>query len=764
MKLRKAVFFVFALSLSISTVNPAVTMQVLADDILLTESFHSSVLPSGWEVIEGQAAIQGQEDGALVLSSPSASQPARILAPDIGADGNYVIEAEMTFLSASEDTRWASVLYRVQDGHYPYYQMAVRRGANALNGVEFSMRNKNDQWSIFEKGPYSEPLAFHETYKLKIVAKNNRVQQYINGQLMIDTDQAGDLQTGRIGFQASGSIVKFDNIQIKKQIADLPFLKNSGAFLGSQAKTAMLNAPTVISSVPYLKPIPGVSSMILQPDARLTVNGIPLQVYLEKLAGQTIPLIQLEDEAVARNSAALLYDLSVQDVHLLSTQPYLLKLAKKTMPSARGALIYSRSSMNKQELKEFIQSVHASGAKTAVFPQHLLTVDTVHYLHSRAVSVWGKTEDETELNVHRLIHAGVDGIISGNTKTVTAAFKRYPEKTIVQRPIVAAHRGIPSLAPENTMAGFQMSYKLGADLIETDVQQTKDGEVIVMHDYTVDRTTNGTGYVKDMTLKQIRALDAGSYFGEEFTGEKVPTFQEFLKEFKGKNVILLVELKTEEIVEKTIQLIEKEKMADQVVLQSFHMGIVRKLVELAPNVPSGFLYSSDVPQTEAARLFDARKKLGYAASLNATLNSSYSSLSPEFITYLRQRGMISYHWTFRSKAEFEKQLKTGMIGPITDYTQWLTNAPVRIETSVKKRTMTVGRTADIQAKAFLSYRTNKTEDVETTLFTAGNSVSVNGHTIRAEKPGTSYVFAQHTFTMLDGKWTLVSEPMEIIVK
>jgi glycerophosphoryl diester phosphodiesterase len=761
MKKKQTVPFILASSILFNSLYTVSPVNVLASGALLTESFNTAALPAGWEVIQGQASVK---DGALVLTSPSTSKPARVLAPESVAGGDYVIEADMTFLSAVEDTRWASIMYRVQEKDYPYYQLAVRRGANALNGVEFALRNASNQWSILEKGPYSEAFDYNKTYKMKIVSKGSRVQQYINGQLITNTDQAAALQDGRIGFQAAGSTVKFDNIRVTEQTAELPSLQASRAFLGDQPETNMLNAPTVISSKAQLEQLYGVSSMVLKPDQGLNINGTPLHTYLEKMAGHTIPLLHIEDQETAEKTAALLSELSIQDVHIISSQPAILKAVKEMNPAARGALTYNRNSLNKHDLNRFIQSIHESGAKTAIFPQKLLTADTVHYLHSRSVAVWSTTASDNELDAHRLIHAGVDGIIADHTAAVIDAFNRYPENTLVQRPIVAAHRGIPSMAPENTMAGYRLSYELGADLIETDVQKTKDGEIIILHDYTVDRTTDGTGSVAEMTLDQIRKLDAGSYFSPEFAGEKVPTFREFLQEFKGKDVILLVELKADGISEETIQIIEEEGMIDQVVLQSFHLSSVQKSVEAAPNMPSGYLYSAAVPSTETARITDASKMMNYATGLNATLNSSYSSLSPEFISYLRQRGMISYHWTFRNQADFGEQLQNGVIGPITDYTQWLTDAPIRIETPLKKRVLELGSTTNIQAKAFLNYRTEKKENIEAILFATGDGVSVDGNTIRAVKPGISYVFAQHTFTMLGQEWTLVSEPMEVIVK
>ncbi|WP_191991801.1 glycerophosphodiester phosphodiesterase family protein [Bacillus aerolatus] len=733
---------------------------------LVQENFDASNLPAGWKVIQGQATVQ---NGKLTLTSPATSKPARVVAPLAEQTGDYVIEADMTFLSAVEDTRWASIMYRVQSENYPYYQFAVRRGATAVNGLEFALRNDRNQWEVLGKTFYSEPFELNKPYRLKIVAKGSRVQQYINDQLVIDTDAASAHLKGDIGFQAAGTTVQFDNLRVTSQEAELPPLTDSGAFLPKEAETNILNAPTILSSNATPQAIDalagtGVSSMLLKTNSDLQVNGTPLKDMLEKMKGKMIPVIQLEEEKTAAPLISLLKEQAIQDVHILSSSPALVDLVKKEVPTARGAVLYNRQSLNKHDINQFIQSLHKHGAKTAVIPKKLLSADLVHTFHSRTVSVWG-IGGSNEADAHELIHTGVDGIIADEAAPVLTAFSRYPENTLVQRPIVAAHRGIPSLAPENTMAGYQKAYELGADLIETDLHMTKDGQLVVMHDETVNRTTNGTGKVSELTYEQIRQLDAGVKFSPEFAGEKVPSFREFLQGFKGKGAILLVELKAAGIEEKVIEEIEQEGMTDEVLIQSFNLDTVKSSRELKPEIGAGYLYSAGVPATAEARLKDARQMVNYASTMNVTLNSSYGSLSKEFITYMKQRGMTSLHWTFRNEQALEEQLMNGMIGPITDYTQWLSAAPVRLETPIKKQNLKVGKTAVIQAKAFVHYREEKKENIETTLFSSDNGkiTAIEGNTIKALAPGKTFVFAQHTFTMLGKEWRLVSEPIEVTV-
>lgn len=145
---------------------------------------------------------------------------------------------------------------------------------------------------------------------------------------------------------------------------------------------------------------------------------------------------------------------------------------------------------------------------------------------------------------------------------------------------VAAHRGWSAEYPENTMQAFRKALELNVDQVETDVHMTKDGELIIMHDATVDRTTDGTGLIKDMTLDEIKSLDAGIKKSEEFKGEKVPTLREFFELIKDHQTLTInVELKdypkenTEEwaygVCDKTLAMIDEYGYTDRCVINTF---------------------------------------------------------------------------------------------------------------------------------------------------------------------------------------------------
>ena len=163
-------------------------------------------------------------------------------------------------------------------------------------------------------------------------------------------------------------------------------------------------------------------------------------------------------------------------------------------------------------------------------------------------------------------------------------------------PYVIAHRGASGYAPENTMVSFERGLALRADAIELDVHPTSDGELIVMHDPTLDRTTNGHGLISAHTLAQIRELDAGSWFDPAFKGERVPTLHEVLEWAHGRTKVV-IEIKQgpifySNIVELLIAALERDGMRGEVLVISFDHYSVRRVKELAPEIATGVLYAA----------------------------------------------------------------------------------------------------------------------------------------------------------------------------
>ena len=154
---------------------------------------------------------------------------------------------------------------------------------------------------------------------------------------------------------------------------------------------------------------------------------------------------------------------------------------------------------------------------------------------------------------------------------------------------VVAHRGFSSIAPENTLAAVRLAIASGANACEFDVDACKDRNIVLMHDYTVDRTTNGSGKVAELSLAELKKLDAGSWKDSKYAGEPVPTIAETLKLLKGTSCVAFVEIKVEGITQLVLDEIRAANMIDQTVMISFRDNVVREIRALEPRLPCGWL-------------------------------------------------------------------------------------------------------------------------------------------------------------------------------
>lgn len=162
---------------------------------------------------------------------------------------------------------------------------------------------------------------------------------------------------------------------------------------------------------------------------------------------------------------------------------------------------------------------------------------------------------------------------------------------------IFAHRGYSGKYPENTMAAFQAAAKLPIFGVELDVHLTKDNQIVVIHVETINRTSNGSGFVKDLTLEELRRYDFGSWFGEEFSGEKIPTLSEVLELFCKTKIMVNIELKSDIFVyagleEKVLREVEAYGMEDQVIISSFDHEAVRRIAHIDPNVENAALFAN----------------------------------------------------------------------------------------------------------------------------------------------------------------------------
>jgi glycerophosphoryl diester phosphodiesterase len=219
--------------------------------------------------------------------------------------------------------------------------------------------------------------------------------------------------------------------------------------------------------------------------------------------------------------------------------------------------------------------------------------------------------------------------------------------------MVIAHRGASSYAPENTLAAFDLALAMGVRHIELDVACTSDGHIVVIHDDTVDRTTNGSGPVTRHTLAALRALDAGSWFGDQFTEERIPTFHEVLERYKGR-AHLHTEIKghSPSLAQRTADVIRTHGMEEQVTMTSFQHVRLEEMRAYAPALPTGWL----VVEVNEAVIAQAR------AMGVIQLCPRANTVTPALVRRLHAEGFVARAWGVTTEALMQQVVQAGADG------------------------------------------------------------------------------------------------------
>lgn len=230
-------------------------------------------------------------------------------------------------------------------------------------------------------------------------------------------------------------------------------------------------------------------------------------------------------------------------------------------------------------------------------------------------------------------------------------------------PAIIAHRGSSAYAPENTLASFELALRQGADAVELDAKLTHDGHIVVIHDQSVDRTTMHSGYVKDLTLAQLRKMDAGSHFDVAYAGETIPTLDEVFKAV-GKLTFTNVELTNlispfDDLPGKTAALVKHHKILARVWFSSFNPFALLRIHRLLPDSPIGLLALPGVAG------WWARSPLGQMIPYQS-LHISLKDANPGLINNLHRRQRRVFVYTVNQENDMRQLFEMGVDGIFTD--------------------------------------------------------------------------------------------------
>jgi len=237
--------------------------------------------------------------------------------------------------------------------------------------------------------------------------------------------------------------------------------------------------------------------------------------------------------------------------------------------------------------------------------------------------------------------------------------------------LVIAHRGASGNAPENTLAAFRKAVALGASFIETDLQLSRDARFVAIHDATVNRTTNGQGAVHDMALADLRKLDAGSWFGSEFAGERIPTLEEILEFSKKNDVVFYLEIKPGGSWGGEHALIGSLRESGEIprtVVISFDPSIVLSLRKIEPTLMTGLLYDGQIENPLDKAVAIGARQLVVRGDL----------VTPALISEAKKKDLQVVCWTVNHPAHMRLLAAAGVDGIMSDY-------PDRLVAAVRKK-------------------------------------------------------------------------------
>ena len=536
-------------------------------------------------------------------------------------------------------------------------------------------------------------------------------------------------------------------------LSAIPVSASGGTFADAYSKDCGVALPPVVLTDYAEGVVSGEeppADVVLRVDESLNLpDGTPLSQAYSEISEAAVPVFYVSEESAAESLVQFIGDFQIKDGILASDSPEILASLRESCVSLQGLLDFR--SQNEYTLSQIRDITNTSDAKIVLLDASQTTRENVRHLQERLLTVWCEAETDEEL--YGAATSGCDGIYTQEPATAYDILSAFAEGTLLRMPMVVGHRGMYN-EKQNTLEAAQEAYKAGADAIECDIYLTADDQIVIMHDAQLDSTTTGTGNVEEMTLSEIQQYEVDAGGGGE--NRPIPSLEDFFREFKGKEVMHFVEIKSSdpEIVSALKDLIAEYGVSDQVIVISFLKDQLALVREQISGISVGYLVNS-------AQEYDAEQCLRTLAPINATLNPSYEFVTNEQVRELAARGITVWPWTYPNDASFDAAYMTGINGITTDYADRTSECVVSLEAE----DFVISATDAGAQKLTATVVTQKGEKYEVeceylqisgsmTLLQTGDGRYYAGH-------GSGVVVLQYTYESDHVSYTLYSEPITI---
>jgi glycerophosphoryl diester phosphodiesterase len=477
--------------------------------------------------------------------------------------------------------------------------------------------------------------------------------------------------------------------------------------IGDIAVIREINSRAEMTSVTTARPLPAiclynvnVSMQVVDEEGKAFAS---LEDVLMAHDCRILPAFRVDNRNEAEALMEYLDYRHFHDCMLVSSDPELMRFMREYMPSAMGVIDYTETygqeaALTTEQCLDIRRSMKINNGTVALLPPHLCGKDTVQYLFEHQVNVWTRLSDEPTLTeqYHALLSGAVGVISDASDSLLDIACNQLPEKTLTRSPLNVGHRGIPSMAPECTVEGSLLAYKQSANVVEMDVFLTTDGQVAAMHDMSTGDTCNKNLNMESSTLAELKELyvNRGWENHPKYNDLRIPTLNEYLEAFKGKDCMLFIEIKSHkrEIVGLIRDMVNEYDMYDQCAIITFNTDTMEYMREDWPEMSLGYLtnafYQGDNPPEMAVRW-----GMEFAGPFNGTMNPEHDVYDGRGVRALMIRGVSVYPWTFyTSLREYSNHFLWGSAGLTGNDADKLKLLAKRVDTFPIESVMETGET------------------------------------------------------------------------
>ena len=724
------------------------------------------------------------KDGTFVLGNIK-DDYARVILPSwLGNFGDYAISTDLKMLTTSDTGRWVGVVYRIQNAngkYYPYYHLCARENTTS-GGIEFTERTTSNGWNVVLKSSGEISSLKNKYQNFTVRAKGKKISHEIDGEQVayltedvISTSKTGvsaaSYEKGQIGLTMNYGTVAFKNLKVTVQ-ETVPAKAERKLDLINNAREEI----NLINPVANVEQVTKAADLAATPAGSVFVRTNSSFDFATFVKGcvdnKKLATYFINDKATAEKFVTAMKNNKCKDANVISSDKNVLAYIREEILTVRTGLFINK----KMEYHDIRKAVRSAPATFVAYEgTSLLSKEDVMEIQEYAVAVWViLDENATNLDIVKTITYGVNGIITANAANTAALInKHFVEDSMTRTPIIIGHRGNPSQAPENTLSGFIKAYENGADVFEVDVEITKDGHVIIMHDSTINRTTTYTGSktVNQMTLAEIKAEFILGKDGKATT-EKVPTLKEVCDYFADKDCKIFVEFKGSNAnnVPATLKLLQEYDMAFLVDVISFNGNFLTQTQKEYPGMSTGFLVSgSDNGKTPEDALNSIYSYLVKAQGANSTINpasgivSSKGNYATKVVT---DRGITIWPWTYNYGSN-TVGFFSGCDGVTTDDAQWARNmakylkAPENVSIAVGQQ-LVAGATVVEYGNA--EYVADGASTVASVIEGEDVATIVNGKLVGLKEGKATVILGYRASTPTGGVYYVYTEPFEVTVK